>query len=63
MHGVYLTQNLEGIKKLAQKMDSVTGSMLWVRMALFHAITTTRAMIFRKEYVKKQIIILILITG
>ena len=42
MHVVFLTQNLESTRRHSQKVDSGTGNMLWVRMALFHAMTIAR---------------------
>ena len=42
MHVVFLTQNLESIRKHSQKVDLGTGKMLWVRIALFDALTIAR---------------------
>jgi len=38
MHVVFITQNLESTGKHSQE----TGNLLWVRMVLFHAITTAK---------------------
>ena len=42
IHVDLLPQKLESTGKPSQKMDSVTGSMQWEGMELFHVITTTR---------------------